>query len=165
MADSGRTMIVLDVATDRFQVRAGAVIRSGAHVLIHRATRDPFWALPGGRVELHESARQALEREICEEIGVGSQVAELRVIIENFFQLDGRRVHEIGFYHEVRLLKELPFHDSDIVHRVRDGDDDLEFRWVEPSADNLELVDFRPVPLRSLLSNWPASITHLVHRD
>jgi ADP-ribose pyrophosphatase YjhB (NUDIX family) len=165
MDDHGRTMIVLDRGSSRFQFRAGALIWSNRHILIHRAVNDPFWALPGGRVEFHEAGADALAREIEEEIRCGACVGPLRFVIENFFELGGRKAHEIGFYFEAELLQPLAFDEHEIIHRGRDGETDLEFRWVLPTLDNLNAFDLKPLPLRGLLNTMPEGMKHIVHRD
>ncbi|QGM99614.1 NUDIX domain-containing protein [Methylocystis parvus] len=76
-------MVVLDDGPSRFQFRAAALIWSEGRILVHRAVTDPFWSLPGGRVEFHESAAEALSREIIEELGSASTIGSLRVLIEN----------------------------------------------------------------------------------
>ena len=58
-----------------------AVIARGDRVLACRRNADReaggLWEFPGGKVEPGESAQQALEREIREELGVGIRVGEL----------------------------------------------------------------------------------------
>ncbi|MGO4482665.1 NUDIX hydrolase [Rhizobium pisi] len=164
MDDAGRTMIVLDASDSRFQLRAGALIRSNGHILIHRALGDTFWVLPGGRVEFHEASAETLAREIEEEIGCQATIGPLRFIIENFFALADRRMHEVGFYYEAELSGALPFHETDIIHRVRDGTADLEFRWAFPSRSVLDRFDLQPMPLRDLIERMPDGVQHLVRR-
>ncbi|MDJ1632211.1 NUDIX domain-containing protein [Agrobacterium rhizogenes] len=164
MTQGARTMIVMDAGDSRFQFRAGALIHSNGHILIHRAVTDPFWVLPGGRVEFHEAGAETLAREIEEEIGSSAVIGPLRFVVENFFELAGRKVHEVGFYYEAELARPLPFHESDIVHRVRDGSADLEFRWALPSKAVLDQFDLMPLPLRGLIETMPSGVQHMVRR-
>lgn len=165
MDEMSRTMIVMDAGASRFQFRAGALIWSNGQVLVHRAASDPFWALPGGRVELHEPSPAALAREIEEEIGCPATIGPLRFVVENFFELNGRKVHEIGFYFDAVLSRPLPFHVSEIVHRSRDGEAVLEFRWATPTAAGLDALDLKPAPLRQLIETLPTGVAHHVHHD
>ncbi|WP_034852747.1 NUDIX hydrolase [Sinorhizobium sojae] len=160
-----RTMILMDAGASRFQVRVGALIWSNGHILVHRAAGDTYWALPGGRVELHEPSPAALAREIEEEIGCPANIGSLRFIIENFFELDGRKAHEIGFYFDTVLSRPLPFHSSEIVHRSRDGEAELEFRWASPTASALDALDLKPAPFRELIETLPTSVAHHAHYD
>ena len=64
-----RAMLSFDVGAGKFQARAAAIIRREDHILIHRMIRDPFWTLPGGRVEFGEDAATTVAREIAEELG------------------------------------------------------------------------------------------------
>lgn len=165
MTDEARTMIVMDAGKCRFQFRAGALIWSHGHILIQRNVTDPFWALPGGRVEFHESGAETLAREIEEEIGCAATIGPLRLVIENFFELGGRKCQEIGFYYDAELSEPLRFHESEIVHRCRDGSTDLEFRWALPTTAALGAFDLKPMPLIGLIERMPAGVTHLVHPD
>lgn len=165
MRQATRTMIVMDAGASRFQFRAGALIRTKGHILIHRAVGDRGWCLPGGRVEMRESSAETLAREIEEEIGCAATIGELRFVIENFFELGGRTTHEIGFYFDATLLKPLPFKEDGIVHRVMDGDVELEFCWVLPTISRLDEFQLVPRPLRRLLGDGQTGFAHLVHRD
>lgn len=165
MTETARTMIAMNAGDSRFQLRAGALIRSNGHILIHRVVGDQFWVLPGGRVEFHEAGAETLAREIEEEIGCSATIGPLRFIIENFFEFAGRRVHELGFYYEAELSRPLPFHETEIVHRVKDGSADLEFRWAQSTRAVLDQFDLQPLPVRDLIDTMPPGIQHLVRRD
>jgi len=158
-------MICFDEGPSRFQMRAvGIAIREG-HLLIHRATYEGFWSLPGGRVERDESAGETLEREMIEELEQPVQVGRLLHVIENFFTLGTRRYHELGLYHQMEVPAGFPFAiDGSIVHRVRDGDADLEFIWVKLDRGSLAAVQLRPQSLVEALLNGGVPV-HFVDRE
>jgi len=55
------------------QVAVGAVVFRENRVLLVKRTQQPgkgFWAIPGGRLELGETLKEAAEREVREETGV-----------------------------------------------------------------------------------------------
>ena len=57
---------------------AFAIVRDGAgQVLLLRRADDRYWELPGGRVEVGESASAAVIREVVEEAGVTINVTRL----------------------------------------------------------------------------------------
>ena len=89
-------MISVDLHGQRFQVRAAAIFLHAGYVLLHRAPGDEFWALPGGRVEVGEEASATVIREMKEELGEEVRCGQLLHVAENFFDLAGRRNHEIG---------------------------------------------------------------------
>jgi ADP-ribose pyrophosphatase YjhB (NUDIX family) len=58
---------------------------------------DPRVRPVGGGIEFGESARDALDRELREEIGVGVQDAEMLTVVESIFSVDDVTGHEIVF--------------------------------------------------------------------
>ncbi len=158
-------MIFIDAGARRFQLRACALIRTQGHVLIHRAVTDRSWSLPGGRVEHGEAAAETLRREVLEELGSDAEIGPLRFLIENFFRMDGCEAHELGLYFDAVLAAPPAFRLDDVVHRCRDGDADLEFRWVATDPASLARWSLRPTLLRDLLADVPDTVQHHVHRD
>jgi len=59
----------------------------------------------------------------------------------------------------------LPFHETEIIHRVKDGNVDLEFRWARPTRAVLEQLDLKPAPLHALFEAMPVDVQHVVRRD
>ena len=102
-------MICFDEGDARFQLRAvGIALRDGC-LLVHRATYEDLWSLPGGRVERNESAGETLGREMIEELHQPVAVGALLYVIENFFTLGRRRYHELGLYHRMDVPVRFPF--------------------------------------------------------
>ncbi len=71
------------------------------YVLLTNADQDEYWILPGGRVELGEGTRTALERELAEQVGHEAQVGGLLWVVENFLRLDGSDYHELAFTYAI----------------------------------------------------------------
>jgi ADP-ribose pyrophosphatase YjhB (NUDIX family) len=157
-----------------FQVRVGGVAVSGGRVLLHRTAGEPFWSLPGGRLEVGETAAEALGREMREEISADVQVGDLLWLVENFFEhwaLDGppggaaAQHHEVGLYLEMRLPEHLERVDSFAGAELAGTPDEfaLEFRWFP--QDEVAALDVRPLALRErLAADRPRSVPSIVQR-
>lgn len=159
-------MICFDEGKARFQLRSVGIALREAHLLVHRATTEAFWSLPGGRVERDESAAETLVREMMEELQQPVAIGPLLYVIENFFVLDGRSCHELGLYHRMDVPAGFPFSAAgDIVHRIRDGGSDLEFKWVRLDQLSLRAIRLKPTSLIDALLSSTDALTHLVVRE
>lgn len=155
-------MISFDGEGARFNYRVAAVIIEDGRVLLSRAEWEDFWYLPGGRVEMGETAHDSLGRELREELGVHVDIGRLVWVLENFFEFDGTAFHEIGLYFEVSL----PEATDDLCAEFERADHDgrrLLFRWVP--VGELESVRILPEFLVSGLRDIPNETAHVVHRD
>ena len=83
-------------------IARGIAIRGDA-VLLCRAKGGSTTYLPGGHVEFGETARMALEREIREELGVGSKAGDFVGVVENSFVQQGRPHSEINLVYRLEL--------------------------------------------------------------
>jgi len=103
------------------RVGVGAVILHEDKVLLVRRGQSPSfgkWSLPGGLVELGESTREAIAREIMEECGIGIRVVDVAGVLDRVVHDDAGRVR----YHYV-LVDYLAYPESlDVVAGSDAGD-------------------------------------------
>jgi len=123
--------ITYQSGSGRFNYRVAGVIVHDGRVLVMSDERLPYYYLPGGRVRLHESSQEALEREVAEELGVPLAVGDLLWVHENFFveAVTRERYHEVCFYYQLRLFGEIPWAGVDEFSR-EEGTLTHHFRWM-----------------------------------
>jgi len=86
------------------RIRAAALIIKDGRLLVAKNTGTPYYTIGGG-VGKYETTEAAAIREVYEETGLKLEVDRLAFINESFFEFDGRKFHEIGFYY---LMKDNP---------------------------------------------------------
>ena len=151
------------IASDHPNYRVvGVCVREG-HVLLHREARDDFWVMPGGRPHLYESSRDALIREMDEEIATRVEVLRLLWVVENFFTYADVRFHELSFYYQMLLPEDSPYRDVGVDFTGHEGDVTLLFHWFP--IDEIEGVRLHPMFLRTALGALPEFPVHVIHVD
>lgn len=158
-----RHMITFQRGNARFDQRAAAVAMHDGHVLLHRSENDDFWSLPGGRCEMTEPAREAIRREMREELGTDVRVERLLWVVENFFQWPGVHCHELGLYFLVDLGPDFAHYDVSETFEGHEEGLRLYFRWFP--VGGLGALRLYPTFLRQGLAALPASTEYVVHRD
>lgn len=150
----------------RVRQRAAALIQSEGRVLLLRVVGDAFWAVPGGGIEVGESAAQALVRELQEELGEPVEPGALACVVENFFIYAGTAYHEIGLYLQATLLPPSPLLVGPGPYAGVEGERALEFAWFSPAE--MDGIEVRPAFLRGFLPQWlrqgRLEVAHIVHR-
>lgn len=113
----------------RIHVAVGVVINTRKKVLIsQRTVQDDYfmqWEFPGGKVEVGESAEQALVRELREEIGI--KVCEQKLLLKHSYDYPDKMVN-LAVFTVTQYLGE-PI-----------GLENQALEWVSPS--HLSDVDF-----------------------
>ena len=143
-------------------IRAAGVLLTAEWVLLHRRARETVWSLPGGRVELGESAAQALTRELAEELSLSIVCGRLVFVAENFFSHAGVQEHEIGLYFLAWFAREaLPAPGDPPFAGVEHGKR-LEFCWFKRS--HVGTVALKPAFLVSALAKPELEFEHVVER-
>ena len=76
-------------------IARAVVLRDGAVLLVQEIAQG-YWFFPGGHVEAGETPRQALVRELREELDVSADVQEHLGEVENRWVDDGVEHHEVN---------------------------------------------------------------------
>src|SRR5207249_776416 len=140
----------------RFNLRVVGIILNADRVLLHRAENDDFWTLPGGRCELLESAKDTIQREMREELSVDVRVERLVWVVENFFEYDDKRYHELAFYFLITPPPSSPLYERNELFLGHEDGIKLIFQWY--TLDDLEGLALYPSFLRQSLKSLPDSI-------
>lgn len=147
----------------RFNFRVVGIAIHDGRVLLHRAEQTDFWALPGGRGELLEPAAETLRREMEEELNVAVAVERLVWIVENFFEYQGERFHELALYFQMHFPQDWPLLQHTDAFDGHENGIRLIFRWFP--VDQLQGERVYPSFLRTGLATLPATTQHVVHTD
>jgi 8-oxo-dGTP diphosphatase len=147
-----------------FGIRVGAVVaRDGALLLVRhqKPDRDPYWVLPGGRLEPGETIPECAEREISEETGLSASFRGVLYVSE--FLREGRHTVDIT----VRMAPEGD-EEAELGSdpELAPGSEPTlrELRWVD--ADELREIQLLPVWIQARLlqdaaDGWPAGGIYL----
>lgn len=91
-----------------------------------------FWVPVGGRVEFGETSRQAIIREVREELGAEILDLELLGVLENLFTFDGGKGHEIVFVYDARFAEPAMYDAGSLTGM--EGDKEFEAHWIDPNT-------------------------------
>ncbi len=84
----------------RFNYRVCAVIINDNKLLAMHDEKSPYYYLPGGRVTLHETAENAVIREVKEELDIDAKIIRPLWVNQGFFdeEVTGEKFHELCIY-------------------------------------------------------------------
>jgi 8-oxo-dGTP pyrophosphatase MutT (NUDIX family) len=123
-------------------IARGVCVKDGK-LLLCRAKGGKSTYLPGGHIEFGETGREALVREVHEELGVASETGAFLGALENSFLQNGKPHAEINLIYELKL---------DCGETLRSQEDWIEFEWCD--LGKLDSANLLPVAFRRLAA-WP----------
>ena len=98
--------LTIKVEDYKLNVRAAGIIIHNNKVLTHRNLNSNHYTFIGGRVEIGEDSATTVKREIEEELGKEVEIIEHGGVIENFFEMQGTKYHEMLFMHRAEFVDE-----------------------------------------------------------
>lgn len=126
-------------------------------ILVMRDSEDSHYYLPGGRVNLHETAEHAIIREVKEELKIDAKITRPLWLNQGFFPLNNNeKCHEICIYFLIDVSE------TDLLQRGEEFDMREEnrvhhFKWL--SFEDLQKSYFYPLFLKKEIFNLPETFT------
>jgi len=122
-------------------IARGFIVKNNKMLLCKRKDRD-YYFFPGGHVEFGEFAKDALIREIKEEIGAEVINCDFIGIAENVFKDNDKQLHEVNFVFQTEISETK----ADAL------EDHLEFRWI--NTDEISKTEVLPTSLKEKFFEW-----------
>ncbi len=105
----------------KIEIIVRALIKNKKKVLFCKNLEKGHYYLPGGHVEANEDLISALKREFYEETGLKLKVKKFLGILENFFEENNKKIHEINFIFEGKINEKA----------IKSKENYIEFYWID----------------------------------
>ena len=153
--------LTIKVEDYKLNVRAAGIIIHNNKVLTHRNLNSNHYTFIGGRVEIGEDSATTVKREIEEEVGKEIEIIEHGGVIENFFEMQGTKYHEMLFMHRAEFVDE---EDQKIEYTLknREGKDYLQYEWID--IDHLDDYPIKPAIIKEILKQGKFPV-HMINKD
>lgn len=143
---------------EKFNFRVCAVIIFDHKILAMHDERSPYYYLPGGRVQMGETAEHAVVREIEEELNITPKIIRPLWLNQSFFteDVDGLNYHEICIYY-LMDVSETGLLEKEERFTLQEGHHIHDFEWL--AFERLQNEYFYPIFLKSAIFNLPEQFT------
>lgn len=145
-----------------FNHRVAAVIINDNKLLAQKNTVTNEYYLVGGRVSFGESTRDALVRELKEELNIDILDYKPIWINECFFIDNGTRFHEIGMYYLVDI-KNTGFDKYTSEFNVKEGSRMNTYEWLD--MDDLDRIPIYPLFIKNEIKCMDNKLKLIITRE
>lgn len=153
--------ITIDVEDYKLNVRAAGILIHNNKLLVHKDLNKEHYALIGGRVEIGENSEDTIKREILEEMGKEIEITGYVSTIENFFELNSKKFHEIMFVHKIEFTNEQDKKIQTTIKNV-EGEDYLQYEWLD--LNEIDKYPLKPQAIKDILKNGKYPV-HKINND
>ncbi|MBS5862501.1 MAG: NUDIX domain-containing protein [Firmicutes bacterium] len=150
--------ISVELENYNLNVRTCAFIRCKGEILVCEHKNKNYYTLPGGRVKVGEDSKEALLRELKEELNYDLGENDLRItrVIENFFVCKSQNIHEYLFVYLCDLDESLYNGDFKNLENYN-----ITMNWVKEEA--FILLNVEPGVVKGIIRN--PNVEHIVLKD
>ena len=138
----------IDIEEYKLNIRAATIITHKNKILLHRDLRTDYYALVGGRVKLGETSEGTIKREIKEEMGKDIEIKGYITTIENFFNAENKKYHEIIFVYDAEFIDKKDKENIDTIKNI-EGEEYLRYEWID--INKIDQYDVRPKTIKEVL--------------
>lgn len=157
-----RESIKMQKENCNFKFRVSGLIIRNNKILLVDMDNSGFLSLPGGHVELGETTKEAIIREIKEETKKEITIKKYLGVIENYFiNKHGIKTHEIAFYYQLNFVdNKINEEDFMLIENDKGNKIKLDFKWID--IENIEKYNVRPTFIKELLKNNNLEFNHII---
>ncbi|MFR5876370.1 MAG: NUDIX hydrolase [Eubacterium sp.] len=147
-----------------FNYRVCAIIINDNKLLAMKNDRSPYYYLPGGRVEIHETAEDAVLREIKEELCVDAEIIRPLWFNQGFFIEDTtqERFHELCIYY-LFDVSNTDLINTDSIFVTRKSKHNEVFHWLD--IDSLKNQYLYPLFIKDKINALPEHFEILTEKE
>lgn len=124
------------------EILVRAIIQRKGRILLCKNKKKNFYYFPGGHLEFGESAKEALARELKEELGLKIKKCNFIGGSEHRFVENGKKHHEINLVFETKVNK----------LNTKSKENHLQFFLID--KNKLAETNILPIILRNAISKW-----------
>ena len=141
----------------KFNYRVCAIIISNNKILAMHDERSPYFYLPGGRVQMGETAEHAVVREVEEELNITPKIIRPLWLNQSFFTEDVDKLN----YHEICIYYLMDISETGLLEKgerftLNEGHHIHDFEWL--AFERLQDEYFYPIFLKTNIYNLGRSL-------
>jgi ADP-ribose pyrophosphatase YjhB (NUDIX family) len=127
---------------NEFELCVRAIIQQNGKILVCTNKEKNYYFFPGGHINFGETAKEAIERELNEELSIFIKSVSFIGTIENVFKEEGRKHHELDLVFSVKAEKV----------RDKSKEDHIDFLFLDTKRFAKE--NTFPLALRDNIIKW-----------
>src|SRR3989344_569568 len=127
---------------NKFEVSLRAVVENNGKILVCRNKKKGYYFFPGGHLEYGEKIKDALARELKEELNVVSKEISFIGTVDNIFIEDREKHHEINLVFKMKLKS----------NKTERQEDHIDFTFM--NKKEFAKAQLYPIALKKAILKW-----------
>jgi len=127
---------------NKFEVGLRSVIENNGEILVCRNKKKGYYFFPGGHLEYGEKIKDALARELKEELNAVLKEISFIGVVDNIFIEDEEKHHEINLVFKVKLKS----------NKTKSQEDHIDFIFM--NKKEFAKAQFYPIALKKAILKW-----------